>query len=145
MANSNDPAAGRPRILLVEDDVGVRRSIQLLLHAHGYEVRAYALGAAVLADATAEDAAALIADYRMADIDGVAILSVLRSRGWNAPAILITAHLSPQVARFADEAGFTRILEKPLRERELTGTLKRLLGKVTDQASAIRAGPPTPG
>lgn len=127
MANTKDAAAVRPRILLVEDDFGVRRSIQLLLHAHGYEARAYALGAALLADSTAEDAAALIADYRMADIDGVAILSVLRSRGWKAPAILITAHLSTQVARFADQAGFTRILEKPLRERELTDTLRRLL------------------
>ena len=119
--------AVRPRILLVEDDIGVRRSIQLLLHAHGFEARAYALGAALLADPTAKDAAALIADYRMADIDGVAILSLLRSRGWMAPAILITAHLSAQVTRFAEEAGFSKVLEKPLRERELTDTLKKLL------------------
>ncbi|MDB5685778.1 MAG: response regulator receiver protein [Rhizorhabdus sp.] len=137
MANNKDAVEGRPRILLVEDDVGVRRSIQLLLHAHGYEVRAYALGAALLADPTLGDAVALIADYRMADIDGVAILSVLRSRGWNAPAILITAHLSPQVSRFADEAGYARILEKPMRERELTDTLNRLLGNSPGRAGEV--------
>lgn len=127
MANRVKTDAQRPRILLVEDDIGVRRSIQLLLHAHGFDVRAYALGSALLTDPTALDAAALVADYRMADIDGVAILSFLRQKGWKAPAILITAHLSQQVTGFAREAGFNKVLAKPLREHELVDTLKQLL------------------
>ncbi|HQR88626.1 MAG TPA: response regulator, partial [Caulobacter sp.] len=65
---------GRARLLLVEDDPGVRRSLQLLLHGRGFEVRAYASGLALLADPTALDAVCLVSDYRMPEIDGLLIL-----------------------------------------------------------------------
>src|SRR3546814_15865794 len=50
------PTGERPRLLLLEDDAGVRRSLQLLLRARGFDVRAYAAGAALLADPAACDA-----------------------------------------------------------------------------------------
>src|SRR3546814_5720005 len=58
------PTGERPRLLLLEDDAGVRRSLQLLFRARGFDVRAYAAGAALLADPAACDACCFIADYR---------------------------------------------------------------------------------
>lgn len=117
----------KARLLLVEDDPGVRRSLQLLLQANGFDVRAYASGTALLADQTALDASCLIADYRMADFDGVDTLTELRAKGWSGPAILITAFPSSDLSQGAKNAGFEEIFEKPLRRHVLVKTVERLV------------------
>jgi FixJ family two-component response regulator len=122
-------SGSRPQILLVEDDPAVRRSLQLLLRGHGYEVRAYASGTAMLADPTSAQAVGLVADYRIPGVDGLEILASLRSRDWMGPAVLITAHPSAHLSRLAEQAGYSRVLEKPLREHQLGDALKSLLGE----------------
>ncbi len=44
-ADSISPQRTRPRVLLVEGDDGVRRSLHLLLHGSGYDVRSYSAAA----------------------------------------------------------------------------------------------------
>jgi len=116
---------GRARLLLVEDDPGVRRSLQLLLRGRGFEVRAYASGLALLADPTALEAVCLIADYRMPEIDGLSILRQLRERGWRGQALLITAFPSARLVDQAVAAGFGRVIEKPLVEAGLVEAVER--------------------
>lgn len=116
----------RPKVLLLEDDSGVRRSLQLLLQARGYEVRAHAAGRSLLADENVEDAVCLVADYRVEDIDGIEVLSRLRTRSWAAPAILITAYPSDDLRERAIQAGYAVVLDKPLRQRALVETVARL-------------------
>lgn len=117
----------RARILLVEDDAAVRRSLLLLLQANGYDVRAYASGIALLADSTSLDAACLVADYQMDETDGVDTLVQLRAKGWAGRAILITGHPSGALEDAAQSAGFDAIFEKPLRERALVSAVARLV------------------
>ena len=116
----------RPRLLLVEDDAGVRRSLQLLFRARGFDVRAYAAGAALLADPTARDACCFIADYRLDETDGIDVLCRLRESGWSGPAVLITAFPSPDLTERALAHGFSQVLEKPFREHVLGETVARL-------------------
>ena len=116
----------RPRLLLVEDDAGVRRSVQLLFRARGFDVRAYAAGAALLADPTARDACCFIADYRLDETDGIDVLCRLRESGWSGPAVLITAFPSPDLTERALAHGFNQVLEKPFREHVLGETVARL-------------------
>ena len=121
-------AAQRPRIMLVEDDPAVRRSLQMLLHSRGYDVRAHASGATLLADPASQGASCLIADYRLSiGYDGVALLQTLRQRGWSAPAILITGHSSPDIAAQALAAGFYSVIDKPLRQGVLASLVARLI------------------
>ena len=122
------PAQQRPRLLLVEDDAGVRRSLQLLLRARGFDVRAYAQGESLLADPLAQDACCFVADYRLETTDGITVLSNLRERGWSGPALLITAFLSAELAERALAHGFDRVLEKPFHERELSDAVVGLTG-----------------
>ena len=121
----------KTRILLVEDEPGVRRSLQLLLQANGFDVRAYATGTTLLADRNALDATCLVADYRMGDCDGIETLHRLREKGWSSPALLITAFPSADLATRADEAGFDAVLEKPLRQHVLVRTVERLVRPTT--------------
>jgi len=117
----------KTRILLVEDDAAVRRSLQLLLQANGFDVRAYANGATLLAEATAIEAACLVADYRISDCDGFDILVRLRELGWHGPAVLITGFPSAGVTSAARGAGFDAVFEKPLRQHALVKTVQSLV------------------
>lgn len=120
----------RQRILLVEDDDGVRRSTHLMLQAQGYDVRSFATSAALIADPTSGEAAWLVADYRLSDSNGLEVLGVLRAQGWTGRAVLITAFSSASLREAALAAGFETVLEKPLRPHELAA----ILGNLTEGA-----------
>jgi FixJ family two-component response regulator len=109
----------RPLVLLVEDEDGARRSLQLFLLGRGYRVRAHSAAAAALADPSCAEAPLLVADYRLPDSDGLRLLAAMRQRGWKGRAILVTGHGSKPLADAARAAGFAAILEKPLRHHQL--------------------------
>jgi FixJ family two-component response regulator len=119
----------RQKIFLVDDDPGVRRSLQLLLQARGFDVRSYGAGSNLLADSAVRGAACVVADYRMPEIDGLAMLRILRSSGWLGPAILVTAYHSAELSEQASAAGYNAIVEKPLREHALVDMVTRLVGQ----------------
>jgi len=116
-----------PKILLVEDDEAVRRSLQLMLQASGFQVRAFAGSDSLLHDSTNDDAACLVVDYRLSQTDGLALLDALRNRFWRGPAVLITAYPSARLAADAQQHGFAAVLEKPFHERQLVTTVRDLI------------------
>ena len=118
---------GRPQVLLVEDDHGVRRSLQLLLRGRGLDVRAYASGAALLADPRALSAACLVADYRMPEMSGFDVLRGLRDLGWKGRALLITGFPSAELVAQARQAGFGHVVEKPLVDSVLVEAVERMI------------------
>ena len=117
----------KPTLLLVEDDPAVRRSLQLILQGSGFLVRSYGTIAASLADPNLAHADGVIADYRLPDGDGLTLLRALNDAGFRGHAILITAFGTPQLEAQAHDAGYRRVLEKPLAERMLRETVARLL------------------
>lgn len=117
----------RPRILLVEDDDAVRRSLQLLLVSKGYDVRAYATGNGLAGDPEALLAACLVADLIIHESDALQLLHELRGADWHGPAILISGHLTDELASQAEAAGYDAVLPKPIGETLLVGWIHRLL------------------
>jgi CheY-like chemotaxis protein len=120
------PSQSAPRglsILLVEDDEGVRRSLQLLLQWHGFEVRAHALAASALALERFDDIDLLVSDYFLSDGDGVALLTALRDAGWAGRAVMITAEPNAWLIERAKDAGFHAVLGKPLARHDLMSAL----------------------
>jgi CheY-like chemotaxis protein len=118
---------GRPRILLVEDDAAVRRSLQLLLRAKGYDVRAHASPLGLAGDAEALRADCLVADLMMPQQDAVDLLTELRAAGWQGPALLISGYLTPEREARARSAGFDVIMPKPLADRSIADAVGQLL------------------
>ncbi|MFZ5749409.1 MAG: response regulator [Pseudomonadota bacterium] len=119
----NKGTAPRERILLVEDDDGVRRSLHLMLHGRGFEVRSYSAAGSMLADPSIIDARFLIADYRLPDSDGLGVRRALARLGWTGRSVLITAYPSETLRESAASAGYDLVLEKPVRQHELIGAL----------------------
>lgn len=121
-------ANNRPRVIvIVEDSAEVRRSLQLLLYGRGWDVRTYSSAGAVLDDPRAYEAACLVADYRMSEMDGIELLKQLRERGWQGKALLITGYPSPELDGAAHDAGYAQVMEKPIPELTLPETIRRLL------------------
>lgn len=116
-----------PMLLLLEDDPAVRRSLQMVLQGQGFHVRAYGSAAMLLKDPDAAEAACLVTDYRLADANGIEVLTTLRGRGWPGPAILITGHGSRELGQRALDASFAVIFEKPLRQFSLAKAARRLV------------------
>lgn len=117
----------RPTILVVEDDDAVRRSLQLLLRSHGFDVKAYASPGYALADKQNRSAACLISDLMMPGLDGLMLLTNLRTEGWKGPAILISGYMSAAHRIRATAIGFGAILDKPIADSKLMDTLRGLM------------------
>ncbi|MFC0146640.1 response regulator [Sphingobium scionense] len=120
----------RPRIVLVDDDIMVRRSCQLTLQGYGYDVRAHSSPIQALVDPAVYEARCLIAEFRMTGMDGITLVRSLRANGWRGPAILVTAHRADFIAAVQGDEIFLEILEKPLVERRLIASVDRATGRV---------------
>lgn len=117
----------RRRVLLVEDDSAVRRSLQLLLCGHGYDVRAYPSGKGLAQDPEALRADCLIADLVIPDGNAVILIADLRRAGWEGPAILISGHLTNEWTENALAQGYAAAFAKPIGNSVLLKCLDRLL------------------
>jgi len=121
MPMENGPGRGAT-VLLVEDDDAVRRSLQLLLHWRGYDVRAYPAASPLLhGDGAGGDI--LIADYRLPDATGCDLRRALGERGWTGRSVLITGYASAALTADARGSGFAVVLGKPLRQQALFAAL----------------------
>ena len=127
MSSLNAGSSDRPLILLVEDDSAVRRSLQLLLSGHGYDVRAYPSGAGLAQDPEALRADCLIADLIVPDGNAVTLITALREAGWEGPAILISGHLTNEWTEKALAHGYCASFAKPIGDLVLTKCLARLI------------------
>jgi len=118
-ANTAPQPNERISISLVDDDMVLRRRLQLLLRASDYDVRAYSTAETLLADPGSRTSACLISDLHMPRTDGLALLRCLRSGGWLGPAILITSSREADLPAKAIEEGFHAVLIKPLADRSV--------------------------
>jgi CheY-like chemotaxis protein len=117
-------SSGRKRILLVEDDVGVREGISDCLVLEGYEVDTAANGAEALARLRAGTRPGLILlDLVMPVMNGAQLLARLRHEPGLAdiPVVLMTAAMPPG-ARLPPASGY---LSKPFDLSELLGLAER--------------------
>ncbi len=127
MASRDANVPNRRRVLVVEDDSAVRRALQLLLVAQGYDVRAYPSAAGLAQDPEALLADCLVADLLIPDGNAVTLLADLRGSGWKGQAILISGHLTNEWSERALANGYAAAFAKPIGDAVLTKCLARLM------------------
>jgi FixJ family two-component response regulator len=110
-------------IVILDDDPGSRRSMQMLLQGRGFQVRSFAVPELLIADVRANNPVCLVTDYRMAGYDGLQVLDALRAAGWMGKAILVTAFGSPELMQKAIAHGFETVLDKPCKESALVNAV----------------------
>ena len=129
------------RLLLVEDDPSVRRSLAETLVEEGFAVSTAASGEEALQRMAEAAPDVVLSDVRMPGLDGVELLTLLRERASDVDVILMTAyHDMPTVARAMREGAFD-FLVKPL---ELDA-LREVLQRVVADRRLRRRTPPRKG
>lgn len=125
------PPPWRPRILVVEDEPGVRSMLDAVLRASGYDPllaedgqdAAERLAAGLRVDA-------VITDVRMPRMDGVALVVRLRSQELTRalPVLAMSAYNDERQEREMRAAGADLFLPKPFTVLALTEALRTLVG-----------------
>jgi FixJ family two-component response regulator len=100
-------------ISIIDDDASVRAATNNLLSAHGYLVQTFASAEEFLQSACLNDLSCVIADVQMAAMSGLDLLTHMRTQGYNAPFIFITAFPEESVRARALKAGAICFLAKP--------------------------------
>ena len=113
------------RVLVVDDEPGLRQSLGLLLADAGYQVTAEGDGAKALERALAESFDLVLCDVRMPDMDGTAFLRAYRARGGTALVIMMSAYGGEESALAAMKEGAYDYIPKPFRPDEVILTLRK--------------------
>jgi FixJ family two-component response regulator len=117
-----------PRIVVVEDDASMSRSIERILRAGGFAAATFVTAEAALDAEAAAAADCLVLDIHLPGISGVEFYQRLSRSGAEAPAIFITADDAPAVREMAEGAGASAYLPKPFSGRALLEAVNRALG-----------------
>ncbi len=123
-----------PRILLVEDNHSVAKSLAHLLTGSGYDVVTAYDGAEGLQLARSEAIDLILLDWMLPDTEGPEFLSDLRGFS-TSPCIMVTAQDGPEHAVRALEAGCDDYIEKPIRPDELLLRVERVLRRAAEDAA----------
>ena len=139
------------RILVVDDEPGLRQSLGLLLTDSGYTVTAEQNGRRALERATSEPFDLVLCDVRMPEMDGLTFLRSYRERGGSALVIVMSAYGGEDAAIAAMKEGAYDYLPKPFRPDEVVLTLRkaeereRLRQEVAGLKAQLSAGPEARG
>jgi two-component system response regulator MprA len=125
------------RVLVVDDDSAVRRSLSTALGRDGYEVVAAEGGNAALSQLAAASVDAIVLDVAMPEPSGLEVCRRLRARGDRTPILMLTARdlIDDRVAGL--DAGADDYLVKPFALAELRARLRALLRRNAASAEQL--------
>ena len=108
--------ADKLRILIADDEEGIRESLGLIL-IDEYDVAFAKDGEEAVAKINREPFALVLLDIKMPKLDGLDIVKRLQGNGRHAPIVMLTAYQSVELAKEAIKLGAVDYLPKPF-ERE---------------------------
>jgi two-component system, LuxR family, response regulator FixJ len=105
--------AGTARVFVVDDNLGVRKSLRALLESAGLAAETYASGEEFLAAFDPECPGCLVLDVRLQHGSGLDLQDELRRRKVRLPIIVLTGHGNVPTSVRALQAGAVDFLQKP--------------------------------
>jgi len=113
------------KVLVVDDEAGVRRTLSMILEDEGYQVISASDGREGLERALKEEPDLILCDIRMPRMDGLEFLEEYRQKNGDALVITITAYGSNELAVEAMQKGAYDYLPKPFTTAEVVLTLRK--------------------
>ncbi|MGE5430333.1 MAG: sigma-54-dependent transcriptional regulator [Syntrophomonadaceae bacterium] len=127
------------RILIIDDDESIRKTITNYLKKQGYETLSANDGISGVEMAEKEQIDLVISDIRMPGLSGLEVLDKVKAMDDHVQVILITAHDDMQSTVLAMQKGAYDYIEKPLEIERLKVAVKRALEnkKLSEQLSSF--------
>jgi two-component system response regulator MtrA len=119
------------RILIVEDERNLALGLRVNLEVEGYDVAVAETGEAALAEVSSRLPDLVLLDLMLPGIDGYEVLSTLRSRGVDAPILILSARAEEIDKVRGFRAGADDYVTKPFGVMELVLRVHALLRRAT--------------
>ena len=126
------------RLLLVDDDPTIRTALADALASEDLEVASAESGAGALAMLDRFSPDVILTDVRMPDIDGIALLRLVRERVPDVDVVLMTAFDDMQTVVAAMRDGAVEFLVKPLDLSELSAVIDRVFADRRTRSTSAR-------
>lgn len=141
--------SGRPRLLLVEDEDGLRNALVRTL-SPTFEITAVADGSAAAELLVKETYDSVLSDIGLPGMSGVDLLRLVRTYDLDVPVVLMTGQPSVETAIAALELGALTYIQKPFAHDALHATLLRAaklarLARAKREAVSVGGGSPLAG
>jgi len=128
----------RPIVFVVDDDISVRESLELLIEFAGWQPETFASAAQFLARPRIATPNCLVLDVSLPDLNGLELQKLIASERTDMPIIFITGHGDVPMTVQAMKAGAVEFLTKPFDDEVLLSAIrhaiKRSMAVLDDQA-----------
>jgi FixJ family two-component response regulator len=136
-----------PRVLIVDDEAALRRQVMVGLTQHGFEVDECEEGLSALSKIKAAESkqnpfGCVILDLRLPDIDGLKILSVIKSIYADLPVVVITGFGNEDIINTVQGHGSSVYLDKPFEMSDLVSQIRNIVPQAEVQPEAKKTAEP---
>jgi FixJ family two-component response regulator len=131
-----------PIVYVVDDDVSVRESLELLIRCVGWRVETFASAREFLSQSRADVPSCLVLDVSLPDLSGLDLQTLLLTDRVNLPIIFITGHGDVPMTVRAMKAGAVEFLTKPFDDTVLCDAVRQALersGAALEGETELRA------
>jgi len=127
----------KPIVFVVDDDVSVRESLELLIKFAGWQPETFASAGEFLAHPRTATPNCLVLDVSLPDLNGLQLQKLIASDRTDMPIIFITGHGDVPMTVQAMKAGAVEFLTKPFDDEVLLSAIrhaiKRSMAVLNDQ------------
>jgi two-component system nitrogen regulation response regulator NtrX len=117
----------RSRILVIDDEEAIRKSLRMVLEYEGYDMIEAASGPEGIETLRRESPDAVLLDIKMPGMDGMEVLQQARSRDAHTPILMVSGHGDIPTAVDALRKGAYDFLEKPLETERVLAALRNAI------------------
>lgn len=121
------PTTPKPIVIVVDDDLSVRRALRLQLRVAGFNVLVFQSGESLLGSDSPTDNACLLLDVYMPGMSGIELCRSLAAAGRRLPTVLMSASDDEVTRRVMSEAKAVASLFKPFDEKSLLRAIRLAL------------------
>jgi DNA-binding NtrC family response regulator len=123
-----EPAQGS--ILIIDDEAGIRESLETLLSIEGYTVETARNAEEGLSMLSSTPRDLVLLDFALPDRNGIDVLDEIRQRDAGLPVIMITAYGTVENAVKAIQAGATNFIQKPWDNEKLLADVRASISRL---------------
>ncbi len=129
-----------PTIFVVDDDVAVQDSLRVLLETADLSVATYGSGEEFLIDYDFQGSGCVLLDLDLPVMKGLDVIEALAARECRVPVILITGRGDRTIRERSQRSGVFALLEKPMHDELLLGTIRHALAQSGPTSPSGRSG-----
>jgi FixJ family two-component response regulator len=120
-----------PVVFVVDDDISVRESLELLIESAGWRVELFASARDFLAHPPANVPCCLVLDVSLPDLNGLELQQRIAADRVELPIVFITGHGDIPMSVRAMKAGATEFLTKPFKDDALLDAIRNAIERST--------------